>query len=125
MSEDKERTLIQTRPEAKGHGFKMKERALLVQVSAQSLGKVHVLDRMVNLIGRGQDCQIQVRDDEISMVHCSIHVDTTGTMMIEDEGSSNGTLVNGKKLKRPKALNFGDRIVMGKTIFRFLREESL
>ncbi|HEU5347469.1 MAG TPA: FHA domain-containing protein, partial [Ktedonobacterales bacterium] len=37
----------------------------------------------------------------------------TGQWSVEDAGSSNGTLLNGQKVKRPKALHTGDQIRIG------------
>ena len=125
MENREDKTLIQEHPEGKGRGFRMKERGLLVQVSGKDLGRTYLLDGVVNLIGRGRECQIRLKDSEISQVHCSVRMDESGALLLEDEGSTNGTLVNGKPLKRARALNFGDRVVIGTTILRFLREETL
>ncbi|MDA3850481.1 MAG: FHA domain-containing protein [Spirochaetaceae bacterium] len=123
--EIEEKTMIQEHPEGKGHGFKMKKKAILVLVSSENFGKSYNLDRVVNLLGRGRECVVRVKDSECSKVHCSINRDEEGYFTIEDEKSTNGTLVNGKKLKKSRALNFGDRIVVGHSIFRFLKEEAL
>jgi len=120
-----DKTIIQEKQAGKGHRFEMKERALLIEVSSQNFGRIHLLDKPINWIGRGKECAIQLKDDEISKIHCSIRIDLEGFITIEDEDSTNGTLVNGKKLKKARNLNFSDRIVVGQTIFRFLREESL
>ena len=40
---------------------------------------------------------------------------------LEDVGSTNGTYVNGVKLKRPKRLEPGDIVKIGETDFRFER----
>lgn len=122
---NEEKTVIQEHKVAKGHRFVMKDRALLIEVSPQNFGRIYKLDQPVTIIGRDKSCHIQLDDEECSKEHCSIRVDEEGFLTIEDEGSTNGTLVNGKKLKKPRLLNFVDRIVVGQTIFRFLREESL
>lgn len=122
---DQEKTVIQEHKIAKGHRFVMKDRALLIEVSPKNFGHIYKLDQPVTFIGRDKECHIKLDDEECSKVHCSIRVDSEGFLSIEDEGSTNGTLVNGKKLKKARLLNFVDRIVVGQTIFRFLREETL
>ncbi len=69
------------------------------------------------LIGRGQGAQIDLPDDLVSRRHCQIEVN--GDMyLVRDLGSSNGTLVNGTRITHA-ALNDGDRLQVGSTVFRF------
>ena len=63
------------------------------------------------LIGRGGDCQLRVRSNQISRRHCLIAI--SDSAMIEDCGSANGTLVNGEKVEGQRELHSGDRIGIG------------
>ncbi len=65
-------------------------------------------------IGRGQ-CDLRVRDSEVSREHCAIEVHD-GVPMIKDLGSANGTLLNGH-LIREHLLKDGDQIRVGSTLF--------
>jgi pSer/pThr/pTyr-binding forkhead associated (FHA) protein len=45
-------------------------------------------------------------------------------MLIQDLNSTNGTFVNGKKIKKPFRLKENDEVVLGDKKFTFLRRES-
>lgn len=63
-------------------------------------------DRII--IGRHQDCDIQIPDSQISMNHCEL-VNKRGFWLIHDLGSTNGVKVNGTPVKS-KRLASGDKI---------------
>lgn len=64
------------------------------------------------LIGRGEDCDLCLRDPEISRHHCLVRLRGHETA-ISDLGSSNGTFINGHRLLSQAKLNTGDEIVLG------------
>ena len=64
------------------------------------------------LVGRGEDCDLCLRDPEVSRHHCLIRVRGRETA-ISDLGSSNGTFINGHRLLSQAKLNTGDEIVLG------------
>lgn len=77
------------------------------------------LDDAVVQIGRGRDNQIQIKDDtKVSRYHCRILRDADG-FYVEDNNSSNGTLVNGAPVNRQKVLGNED-VTIGETVFRFV-----
>jgi pSer/pThr/pTyr-binding forkhead associated (FHA) protein len=51
------------------------------------------------LIGRKEDCDLQLDHKSISKQHCVI-VKTSDVLMIRDLGSTNGTRVNGTRVRR-------------------------
>jgi DNA-binding winged helix-turn-helix (wHTH) protein len=65
-----------------------------------------------NIIGRAGDAAVRIRSDEVSRHHARIVVSSSGAT-IEDLGSTNGTLVRGKRIERPCDLRDGDEIVIG------------
>lgn len=67
------------------------------------------------LIGRSQTCHIVLRDDMVSRTHCSVQRIGDG-VRLRDLGSSNPCLLNGKPVSNA-ALNAGDRLAVGETIF--------
>lgn len=99
-------------------------RGFLVGVSANILGQGYVLESGETLIGRDSSCRIRINDKQISGIHCRINSSSQG-IIIEDLDSSNGTYLNRKKIKKPMPINYGDRIVIGESILRFLFEEEL
>lgn len=68
------------------------------------------------LIGRGADCNLRLRGTDISRHHCLIHLGKDEAN-VTDLGSSNGTLVNGMRIRAPKALKSGDELKVGEFVF--------
>ena len=70
----------------------------------------------VIVIGRSQDCNIQIDDFYLSGHHTKLWYEEE-EWHIEDMGSTNGTYINGKKLKKEMILDNGDIIRMGQLDF--------
>jgi hypothetical protein len=69
-------------------------------------------------IGRGRENDIQIKNDsKVSRYHCKIFR-RGNNFYIEDQKSSNGSLVNGE-LITDRRLFGGEEIVIGETFFRF------
>ena len=66
-------------------------------------------------MGRGEGCDLRIPLGDVSRKHCSL-VRSDDGLMIQDIGSSNGTFVNGKKV-REAALRAGDQIRVGSLRF--------
>jgi hypothetical protein len=82
-------------------------------------GARHELNDRALVIGRSRDCDIPVDDPNVSRRHAEIrHED--GAYWITDLGSTNGVLVNGKRVERAK-LEADDEILLGTTVVRFER----
>jgi hypothetical protein len=82
-------------------------------------GTRHELNDRAVVIGRSRDCDISVDDPNVSRRHAEIrHED--GAYWIADLGSTNGVLVNGKRVERAK-LEPDDEILLGTTVVRFER----
>lgn len=72
----------------------------------------------VTSIGRGRDNQIQIKDDtKVSRYHCRI-LREPGGYFVEDNNSSNGTMVNGELITRRK-VEGGEDVTIGETVFKF------
>jgi two-component system, cell cycle response regulator len=84
---------------------------------------VRVNDRGTTL-GRSADSSFQISDITVSRQHAFLSVDEDGTVYLRDDGSTNGTLVNGKRVTayRPVSLDDGDRIQLGtKVVLKLAR----
>ncbi len=69
-------------------------------------------------IGRGRDNDIQIKNDsKVSRFHCRLFK-RAGNFYIEDNKSSNGTLVNGELITERRLFG-GEEIIIGETFFRF------
>ena len=70
------------------------------------------------LIGRGADCDLRLGSSEISRHHCLLRVRADEATVI-DLGSSNGTYLNGQRVRSQAALHSGDEIAVGPCRFVF------
>jgi predicted component of type VI protein secretion system len=90
--------------------------AELKVVGGKHAGQVVPLNRRKFLIGREQDCQLRPNSDMVSRHHCVFSVDDF-SVRLRDLGSTNGTIVNGERIRRETVLTSGDRIVIGNLEF--------
>ena len=75
-------------------------------------GHSFVLHQDVTTIGRTSGNDVLILDGTVSRNHARL-IFHNGQWSIEDAGSSNGTMVNGQKIKRPRVLKTGDQIRFG------------
>jgi len=66
-------------------------------------------------IGRASDCAVVIDDARVSKVHARIF-ERDNRWMVEDLGSTNGTLVNDHVLDHPENVGPGDRIQVGEHV---------
>jgi pSer/pThr/pTyr-binding forkhead associated (FHA) protein len=89
--------------------------ARLEVVAGKALGMSILVDDEL-LIGRHADGAGRLADDEeISRSHARLSLDRSGFCAIEDLGSTNGTYVNGLRIKGPQTLSEGDTVEVGGT----------
>jgi EAL domain-containing protein (putative c-di-GMP-specific phosphodiesterase class I) len=81
------------------------------------------IDSVPFIIGREEDCSLKLIDKWISRHHSEIRK-SGDHIWIRDLGSTNGTFVNRKKVKRAELLDAGDIISIGKFEFCVKRIES-
>ena len=65
-------------------------------------------------LGRGTNCDIVLNHGTISKVHASITLTPNNGYQIKDLGSTNGTYVNGRKIKTVETIDFKDNIFIGR-----------
>jgi hypothetical protein len=94
----------------------------LVAVGGKIRGHEIVLNEGENIIGRGADCDFPLSVNGVSKKHMSITVNSD-TCYVEDLGSSNGTFVNGKLVKKSTVKN-KDRIAIPNIIFQVVYVEE-
>ncbi|MBA2632697.1 MAG: FHA domain-containing protein [Chloroflexi bacterium] len=74
----------------------------------------------INSIGRNVNNTIFVEDDFVSANHAMLTF-RGRSWFVEDQGSTNGTYVNGHRIDRPVALSFGDELTLGRVRMRLDR----
>ncbi len=74
----------------------------------------------INSIGRNVNNTIYVEDDFASSTHAMLTF-RGRSWFVEDQGSTNGTYVNGHRIDRPVALSFGDELTVGRVRMRLDR----
>jgi hypothetical protein len=73
------------------------------------------------VIGRSSELDMVLVEDMVSRKHAKITVQN-GAVYIQDLGSTNGTFVNGEKVKKSR-LKEGDRILVGTSILKLVASE--
>ena len=71
----------------------------------------------VKTIGRTARADFIVDAALISRLHCRLTADRSDQLVVEDLGSTNGTIVNGRKVDRV-VLRPGDRLTVGRVEFQ-------
>src|SRR5206468_5804112 len=70
----------------------------------------------LTLVGRKEDCDLRLDHKSVSKMHCVI-VKTDGLLLLRDLGSTNGTRVNGQRIRRA-ALLPNDQLTIAHFKFR-------
>jgi hypothetical protein len=83
-------------------------------------GTRHVLEEGSNVLGRGTDAAIRLPDTGVSRKHADVQLEG-GTVTVEDLGSTNGTLVNGRRIGR-QDLADGDVIRIGHSVLVYRQD---
>ncbi len=88
-------------------------RAALIQLDG---GQTIEVTKDMTLVGRKEDCDIRLDHKSISKHHCVL-VKTDGLLLLRDLGSTNGTRVNGQRVRRA-ALLPNDQLAVARLRFR-------
>ena len=127
MPKNKQRKVAETirfaHAEGAGEDFARTARRMAALVVVQGdeldLGLHVVCDRPVT-IGRDADIELPLRDGSISRKHCVIERDEeSGRWVCRDLGSTNGTRVNGVRMREAVPLAEGDKIFLGASVVKF------
>ena len=89
------------------------------------------LTKEMIIIGRQEDCDLRLDHKSVSKMHCVL-VKTDGIVLLRDLGSTNGTRVNGTRVRRAALLpndklsvaNFHFRVLFGAALANVAQEDQ-
>jgi hypothetical protein len=79
--------------------------------------RISLGDRVTS-VGRSSECTITLNDQNVSRRHAEVRPSARGYVAV-DLGSTNGTLVNGTRIRGEQAISDGDILSFGSTNVRF------
>jgi adenylate cyclase len=85
------------------------------------------LSKPVVTVGRGTANDLVLNDTSVSRFHCVIKQIEDGRYAIADRGSTNGVLINGKRIQAESVIVDGDRAKVGvyTLVFEHIKDDSL
>jgi two-component system cell cycle sensor histidine kinase/response regulator CckA len=95
--------------------------ATLVVMCGEQVGRRYLIQERA-IIGRTAQASVYIPDPQISRSHAEIVRDGTGSYLIVDMDSRNGTLVNGLAIKTHH-LALGDQIQIGASVLLFTQRD--
>ncbi len=98
--------------------------ACLVQIYGRDIGRKYELSDGEVTIGRGPDSSIVVDMDNVSRSHCVIIRGDFGYSVL-DLGSTNGTFLNDRELRKQQVLRNDDLLKVGGVIFKFIGGDNI
>src|SRR5437588_8825307 len=104
-----ERDVLQF-PKAHSLG-RVKGHRMPAQLLALTDGPSILLDKPILLVGRHEECDIQLNSRKVSRKHCCI-AQVQDYLIVRDLGSTNGVRINGVRLKEG-VLRTGDELTIG------------
>jgi pSer/pThr/pTyr-binding forkhead associated (FHA) protein len=101
------------------------ECARLAVVAGVALGRELVLTTCGRTfkLGRGEQCDLAIPDDDISREHAAFERGADG-IVVRDLGSKNGVEVDGQKISGSRILRDGEIVCLGKTRLRVIDPEE-
>lgn len=85
----------------------------LAVIDGPDMGQTKQINNGVTVIGRGEDCDLQLTDAKVSRRHAGL-ITSEGSISLFDLGSSSGTLLNGTEVEG-KELDTGSVLKLGNT----------
>jgi len=99
----------------------MEPRIPTIRVSVyegETLVRTEVFNQKTIRIGKAGQAHLRISDPNVSRQHAVIEVLDSGDVRLTDLESTNGTLLNGERIRGPTVVCSGDVIEVGCTKFR-------
>jgi pSer/pThr/pTyr-binding forkhead associated (FHA) protein len=107
----------QSQPEVGGERLPQAPLLVVEGGGGLSAGAVFAINGSIT-IGRSPQTDVRIDDGFASARHARLF-EREGAYFVEDMGSTNGTYLNGRRLRSPKQLRADDSIRIGDTEFRY------
>jgi hypothetical protein len=77
-------------------------------------------------VGRVSDNELSLNDTSVSKIHAALTLNSQGTLLVADTGSTNGTYINGRRISYGEArqIEDGDVVGFGDVEVRFRKAEN-
>src|SRR5581483_4488972 len=99
-------------------GGKMPAVGWIVATSGKHTDQTFKFKPVRTVIGTASDCDIVIEDQFMSSRHCEVRVEANGNYKLVDLGSTNGIVVNDKKVREHELVD-NDQFKLGRTEFKF------
>ena len=99
----------------------MPQRQLILYADTENAQTV-LLSGSTYRLGRDTGCDIHLSSGNVSGSHCSLLCEKSGVKLL-DLGSTNGSFVNGKRVKKIQLKN-GDTILLGDVTLRYIEQAT-
>ena len=100
-------------------------------IAGADFGRVFLLEKTETVLGRSDEADIQVDDEQVSRKHLKISLVKSGAQdkeqtraVVADLNSTNGIFINGVRVYEQELRN-GDKVRAGKTILKFEMKDCL
>ncbi|HEX7809984.1 MAG TPA: GGDEF domain-containing protein, partial [Thermoanaerobaculia bacterium] len=91
----------------------------LIMLEGDLPGQVFRVKTGRQIIGRRPECDIRVRERAVSGIHAEV-IRVRDVVTINDLASTNGTLVNGMRIRNPVSLVQGNLLKIGNCVFKYV-----
>ena len=91
----------------------------LIMLEGDLPGQVFRLRQGRQVIGRRPECDIRIRERAVSGVHAEV-IRVRDTITINDLASTNGTVLNGHRIRTPMPLVGGNLLKLGNCVFKYV-----
>ncbi len=116
--EEAGRTMIYSTAERMAEPLQERARSQVHTALLLMDGKRMVVGPAGATLGRSRQCDVVLSDPNVSREHAEIRP-RGGSWVLTDLGSTNGTLLNGKRIDRPEVVKQGDEIEVGTSVVTF------
>ena len=86
-------------------------------------GRSIEFDKGRMILGRGEEADVRIDDEQVSRKHASIEVYSREQIYIADLASQNGTWLNGMKIRNTRLMH-GDLVRVGNTVLKFIIQDT-